>query len=125
MSPSNQRHVTHAFNHLVTVAVNTDLHVYPSQHAQMLVVRKEGKAHQRYNSFRSAFELLEVVGHEPKDCFEELQDDSPTLERLDQRVNELMSAMQQLRSDMQQQRSDMQKQIDHLKEENEHLKKSE
>ena len=122
MPPSNQRHVTHAFNHLVTV---TDPHAYPSQHSQMLVVRKEGKAHQRYNSFRSAFELLEVVGHEPKDCFEELQDDSPTLERLDQRVNELTTVIEQLRSEMQQQRSDMQNQIDHLKEENEELKKRE
>merc|ERR1719183_3021490 len=41
------------------------------QHAQMLVVRKEGKAHDRYNSFRSAFEFLEAVGRDPpdEDCF--------------------------------------------------------
>ena len=39
------------------------------QHSQMLSVRKAGKAHNQYNSFRSAFELLETVGHEPKDEF--------------------------------------------------------
>merc|ERR1719174_2914594 len=45
------------------------------QHAQMLVVRKEGKAHEAYNSFRSAFELLEAVGREPTDSFEETERD--------------------------------------------------
>ena len=50
----------------------------------MLVVRKEGKAHQRYNSFRSAFELLESVGREPHDCFEESNKDLPPLQKLEQ-----------------------------------------
>merc|ERR1711934_1195506 len=62
------------------------------QHAQMLVVRKEGKAHDRYNSFRSAFELLESVGREPQDCFDEREEDlSPLqkMERLQSRVERL------------------------------------
>ena len=52
-----------------------------SQHAQMLVVRKEGKAHDQYNSFRSAFELLESVGRAPLDCFNETDEDLPPLEK--------------------------------------------
>ena len=40
------------------------------QHKTLLVVRKEGKAHEAYASFRSAFELLEAIGREPKDEFE-------------------------------------------------------
>merc|ERR1712010_297860 len=47
------------------------------QHAQMLVVRKEGKAHDQYNSFRSAFELMEAVGSEPSERFSEMADDLP------------------------------------------------
>ena len=107
--------------------------MYPPQHAQMLVVRKEGKAHQRYNSFRSAFELLEVVGREPEDCFEDLQEDLPTLEGLDQRMKQLVSGMnqrieqnqaqtQQHLERTQQRLDELQQQIDKLKEENEHLK---
>ena len=92
----------------------------------MLVVRKEGKAHQRYNSFRSAFELLEVVGREPEDCFEDLQEDLPTLEGLDQRMKQLVSAMnqriEQNQARTQQQLDELQQQIGKLKEENELLK---
>merc|ERR1719482_1365588 len=54
------------------------------QHAQMLVVRKEGKAHNQYNSFRSAFELLEAVGREPQDNFEETEEHVSPLQRLEQ-----------------------------------------
>ena len=82
------------------------------QHSQMLVVRKEGKAHDRYNSFRSAFELLESVGREPGDCFEEHDSDMIPLQRLELRMQE---HMQRKIDKMQQQ---MQKQIDNLKEEN-------
>ena len=56
------------------------------QHSQMLVVRKEGKAHDQYNSFRSAFELLEAVGREPKDTFQETADDLPPLQKLEKKV---------------------------------------
>ncbi len=78
----------------------------------MLVVRKEGKAHDRYNSFRSAFELLEAVGCEPQDCFEEKNEDLPPLQMLEQR-------MQQQIDDL---RSDMQQQIDDLRSENKILR---
>ena len=59
----------------------------------MLVVRKEGKAHDRYNSFRSAFELLEVVDRQPHDGFEEKPEDMPPLQRLEQRMQEQVSAL--------------------------------
>ena len=52
----------------------------------MLVVRKEGKAHDRYNSFRSAFELLESVGREPQDCFDERKEDLPPLQKLERLI---------------------------------------
>ena len=61
-------------------------HVSVLQHSQMLVVRKEGKAHDRYNSFRSAFELLEAVGREPHDHFQEKADDLPPLQTLEKKV---------------------------------------
>merc|ERR1711907_680247 len=66
------------------------------QHAQMLVVRKEGKAHAQYNKFRSAFELLEAVGREPHDNFEETEENVPPMERMEQQ----MFCMQQQMSDM-------------------------
>ena len=56
------------------------------QHAQMLVVRKEGKAHDQYNSFRSAFELMETVGREPNDSFNEMVHDLPPLEMLEKKM---------------------------------------
>ena len=74
----------------------------------MLVVRKEGKAHEQYNSFRSAFELLEAVGREPHDGFEDLQEGIPTVQKLQQQ----MISMQQ----------QMQEQIDELKADNEILR---
>ena len=55
----------------------------------MLVVRKEGKAHSQYNSFRSAFELLESVGRAPRDRYTELEEDMPPLQRLKMQINKL------------------------------------
>jgi len=55
----------------------------------MLVVRKEGKAHARYNSFRSAFELLEAVGREPHDAFVEVHEDLQPLQKLERRVQKM------------------------------------
>ena len=52
----------------------------------MLVVRKEGKAHDQYNKFRSAFELMEAVGSEPCDNFSEMTDDLPPVEELEKRI---------------------------------------
>ena len=77
----------------------------------MLVVRKEGKAHEQYNSFRSAFELLEAVGREPHDGFNELQEGIPTVQKLEQQM-----------VSMQQQMVGMQQQIDELKADNEILR---
>ena len=61
----------------------------------MLVVRKEGKEHARYNSFRSAFELLESVGRDPQDCFDERHEDLPPLQKLEQRMTQLQTTQQQ------------------------------
>ena len=88
----------------------------------MLVVRKEGKLHDKYNSFRSAFELLESVGREPRDCFDETNEDLPPLEELKKQMQNMQQTMQQK---MQQQEQkiqqqeqkiqQMQQQIDDLK----------
>merc|ERR1712048_513486 len=59
------------------------------QHKQMLVVRKAGKAHNQYNSFRSAFELLEAVGREPHDGFEDLQEGIPTVQKLHRQMQQM------------------------------------
>merc|ERR1711934_398983 len=75
------------------------------QHTQMLVVRKEGKAHEQYNSFRSAFELLEAVGREPHDGFNELQEGVSTVQK---QIDSLMQNQQQMR----QQIVSMQQRID-------------
>ena len=40
------------------------------QHETLLRVRKEGNAHEKYNSFRSAFEILETIGKPPADDIE-------------------------------------------------------
>ena len=40
------------------------------QHETLLRVRKEGNAHEKYNSFRSAFEVLETIGKPPADDIE-------------------------------------------------------
>ena len=72
-------------------------HVSVLQHAQMLVVRKEGKAHDRYNSFRSAFELLEAVGREPHDHFQEKANDLPPLETLEKKVMMQNTEMDELK----------------------------
>merc|ERR1719174_1247797 len=80
------------------------------QHAQMLVVRKEGKEHARYNSFRSAFELLESVERDPQDCFDERHEDLPPLQKLEQ----TQARMQQIQTTQQQTQARMQQRIDLL-----------
>merc|ERR1719174_76410 len=94
------------------------------QHAQMLVVRKEGKAHEQYNSFRSAFELLEAVGREPHDAFEEVHEDLPPLQKLEQRLQKMEQMRQptsgkpdqqmqkQMEQKMEQQQMQMQQQME-------------
>ena len=84
-----------------------------SQHAQMLVVRKEGKAHDQYNSFRSAFELLESVGRAPLDCFNETDEDLPPLEKLRREMQQQMQEMQQQMQQMQQKQIRSEEQMQH------------
>ena len=59
------------------------------QHEQMLVVRKEGKAHNQYNSFRSAFELLETVAALNPQHAESLRLMDKLQERKDAELNRL------------------------------------
>ena len=87
----------------------------------MLVVRKEGKAHSQYNSFRSAFELLEAVGREPQDNFEETKEHVSPLQRLEQQMfcmQQQMHDMKTRESSMQQQMSGMQQEIVELQTKN-------
>ena len=68
----------------------------------MLVVRKEGKAHNQYNSFRSAFELLEAVGREPHDGFEETNEDLQKLAHTQQQMQQidgLLSGFHELKTE--------------------------
>ena len=69
------------------------------QHQQMLVVRKEGKAHNQYNSFRSAFELLETVGNTPEDTFVEMDEDQSPLELLQMQMKHMQSQIAKLESE--------------------------
>ena len=98
----------------------------------MLVVRKEGKAHEQYNSFRSAFELLEAVGREPQDCFEDTHEDLSPLEQMQYYMQHMQKQIDELKKDHQQQINDLkmdyqqkiddhQQQIDDLKAENKAL----
>ena len=76
----------------------------------MLVVRKKGKAHARYNSFRSAFELLESARREPLDSFEETEEDIAPLQMLQQQVRKLeQQHQQQMRKLEEQQQQQMRK----------------
>ena len=115
--------------------VNTTKHlvnvhfVCVSQHSQMLVVRKKGKAHARYNSFRSAFELLESVRREPLDSFEETEEDIAPLQMLQQQVRKLEQQQQQHQQQHQQQMRKLetrvekqQQQINELQMENKSLR---
>ena len=79
----------------------------------MLVVRKEGKAHDQYNSFRSAFELLESVGRAPLDCFNETDEDLPPLEKLRREMQQQMQEMQQQMQQMQQKQIRSEEQMQH------------
>ena len=88
----------------------------------MLVVRKEGKAHEQYNSFRSAFELLEAVGLEPTDSFEETEKDLPPLETLKQSVILMQQQMDEQKQTYQSGMHDMRTEMQALKTEMQALK---
>ena len=87
----------------------------------MLVVRKQGKAHNQYNSFRSAFELLESVGREPHDGFEETNEDLPPLVRLEQQMQQQIDELKTENAKARHTRQQMQQQIDELKAQNKTL----
>ena len=89
-----------------------------------MVVRKQGKAHHQYNSFRSAFELLESVGREPHDGFEETHEDLPPLLRLEQQMKQMQQQIDELKTEnakAHHSRQQMQQQIDKLKAHNKTL----
>ena len=81
----------------------------------MLVVRKEGKAHAQYNKFRSAFELLEAVGREPHDCFEEMREDLSPMEQMQQHMKQMHQRVQQMQQQIDDLKTNHQQQIDDLK----------
>ena len=87
----------------------------------MLVVRKEGKAHDQYNSFRSAFELLEAVGREPRDCFEETIEDLPPIERVHRQMQQMQQQIDDLMA-LKSEVSELKVEVHELKSENEVLR---
>ena len=107
---------THALSSTHKKKIN--FHTRICQHSQMLVVRKEGKLHDQYNSFRSAFELLESVGREPRDCFDETNEDLPPLEKLKKHMLHMQQEIDGLKSGM----FDMKAEGQDLKSENEVLR---
>ena len=87
------------------------------QHRQMLVVRKEGKAHNQYNSFRSAFELLETVGQAPCDSFEEKDADQSPLDLMHMQIQ----AMERRLTQVEDHNRSLQRQLSEYREENQIL----
>ena len=61
------------------------------QHEMLLVIRKEGKAHEAYAAFRSAFEVLEAIGKAPDDKFSEdlEREEMNPVDRLEEEVSQL------------------------------------
>ena len=88
----------------------------------MIVVRKEGKLHDKYNSFRSAFELLESVGSEPHDYFVETNEDLPPLDKLKKQVQDMQQHMQQQIDGLKSEVFDLKSEVHDLKLENEVLR---
>ena len=78
------------------------------QHEMLLVVRKEGGAHEKYASFRSAFELLEAVGKAPKDEFVEKknEDDLSPVEQLAKRLATLEAQLEATQTELKAERTE-------------------
>ena len=78
------------------------------QHEMLLVVRKEGGAHEKYASFRSAFELLEAVGKAPKDEFEESkkEEDLSPVEQLAKRLATLEAQLKATQTELKAERTE-------------------
>ena len=67
------------------------------QHETLLRVRKEGNAHEKYNSFRSAFEILETIGKPPAD----------DIEKHYQRPVSLLAKVERLEQELAQQKQEL------------------
>ena len=67
------------------------------QHATLLRVRKQGNAHEKYNSFRSAFEILETIGKPPAD----------DIEKHYQRPVSLLAKVERLEQELAQQKQEL------------------
>ena len=74
------------------------------QHETLLRVRKEGNAHEKYNSFRSAFEILETIGKPPAD----------DIEKHYKRPMSLPDKVERLEQELAQQKQESAQQIDAL-----------
>ena len=82
----------------------TYLHALQVQHETLLRVRKEGNAHDKYNSFRSAFEILETIGKPPAD----------DIEKHYQRPVSLLAKVERLEQESAQQKQEMAQQKQEL-----------
>ena len=71
------------------------------QHETLLRVRKEGNAHDKYNSFRSAFEILETIGKPPAD----------DIEKHYQRPESLLAKVERLEQELAQQKQESAQQM--------------
>jgi hypothetical protein len=75
------------------------------QHETLLRVRKESNAHEKYNVFRSAFEILETVGHLPTDSIDEQYQRPESLQkklaRLQAEVDELKAILERNKRSLQ------------------------
>jgi len=82
----------------------TCFHALQVQHETLLRVRKEGNAHEKYNSFRSAFEILETIGKPPAD----------DIEKHYKRPMSLPDKVERLEQELAQQKQESAQQIDAL-----------
>ena len=88
----------------------TYLHALQVQHETLLRVRKEGNAHDKYNSFRSAFEILETIGKPPADDIEKHYQRPVSLlakvERLEQELAQQKQESAQQKQELAQQKQE-------------------
>ena len=93
----------------------TYLHALQVQHETLLRVRKEGNAHEKYNSFRSAFEILETIGKPPADDLGEHYERPVSLlakvERLEQESAQQRQELAQQKQELAQQKQESAQQM--------------
>ena len=85
------------------------------QHETLLRMRKEGNAHDKYNSFRSAFEILETIGKPPADDIEKHYQRPVSLlakvERLEQELAQQKQESAQQKQELAQQKQESAQQM--------------